>query len=325
MTQASDLKAASYLNRLVDLTTPSLGTAAVYRQVEPQVKLMASVYLALPKNNPLAAETPEGVLNELISPFKIISGLAQMMEASDAVTTAFGVYLTNGRRTFADLVGPDTLKTSDIKLIFTSRRDDEIAEQKALVKKVVDYTKMHNDSAKDLAITVVDAAPLPVPTPAEAKKKSLNIFERLLTVEVKPANQTGTAPAATALLSWQTKPVLDETYAEELDLLQKIYGWLNVRNVSPAVVKTTLKDTYNLDDAGLTKMYSKLAYGFKQQALQSQTILDVIEKDFKLYQGCLEAALELQTMLVEIGNFFGYQVGKAAAPAGKPAPGTKYK
>jgi len=308
-------KAQSFLMRLVDYSSPTVGTSAVYKAVEPQIILMSRVWLSLPGNgNPLAADDPAQALADLIG-FGTINGPEDMATAVDVISRAFSTYLTDERRVFLTVVGEDTVTTSDIMKIFQTRRDEEVAEQNTLSSRAQDLKTKLLDVANKLGVTltVVPSAPAPA-----ASKPKLNLFQKLIMV------QDTSAPAKVSLTptaGWVTPPILDETSDDDINKMMRIWEFLFTRKLEPDVVKTALRSNYNLDEEQIKELFSRISTVLTRQIEQSQMITAVIEKDYKLFQGCLNAALELQGMLVEVGKFFGFTVGVSKTT---PAP-TKSK
>lgn len=304
--------------KLVDLETPSAGTATVYRVLQDQAILMARVWLAMPGHgNLLASETPEAVLSDLVG-FNILTDPNQIVASCNAITLAFNSYFTIGRRTFAALVGEQTLTTSELTRMFEQRRTDEVAEQNALLQAVVDWRKKLVEVAGDLSVPLSMAA-VPAPAPAKPEPK-LNLFQKLIMVEDKEAPKISspvTAPAGNP--SWQTVPVIDGTVEKDLALLGRIWDFLRgPKKVSPADVKNNLATYFKMDDAGLNAFVARIFKALNDQETQSNTILKTITTDFDRYNNSLMAGLELQSMLVDIANFFGFKIDAKAAAQGKP-------
>jgi len=306
--------ADGFLNRLVDYSTPGRpGPAAVYQAVAPQVLLMSNVYLSMPgKGNPLAATTPEAVFADLIS-FSVLSGPEQMAEAVKVITDACNTYLTGSRRSFATLVGEGTLTTSDVMTMFQVRRDEEVQEQNDLLVFCTNAkTKLEAAAHKDklaIPLSAVPATPAVISAP---KTPKLNLFQRFLTVEDKKAAPE-VAASSKVIPSWQTPPVLDEKSRADVAKIERIWKFLFEQNLEPAVVKTALMNPpFQMDDTALAALFSSVFDVLNRQIQQSQAILAEIEKDFNQYNGCLRAAMDLQSMLVEIGKFFGFSVGASS-------------
>ncbi|KKT48345.1 MAG: hypothetical protein UW41_C0032G0003 [Candidatus Collierbacteria bacterium GW2011_GWC2_44_18] len=295
-------KAQGYLARLVDFSNPTLGTSLTYKNISSQVELMCKVFLSLPGNgNPLAATDPEKALKDLMR-WKVVNSVEDISSSVNAITDAFSTYLTGGRISFTQLVGADTIETSDIRAIFQTRRDSEVREQTKLSTQASDYKKMLTDSADKLGVPLVPAAPKPAPKPA---KKPAFVVTWLLKDEVKAK---GRSTVDSLVPSWQTPPILD-IQSEDIDKLTSIWGWLFTDKHEADVVKNALLNSYNTDETKLAELFARILDVLDRQLEQCRTILNNIEKDFKLYNGCLVAALDLQGMLVKIGEFYGFAVG----------------
>lgn len=305
------LKASSFLDKLIDYRAPTKGVSPIYQAVKLEVELMSRVWLSLPGNgNPLATDDPKQALTDLIN-FGAIKGPEEMVAAVEAISKAFSVYLTEERRSFVDLVGPDTIFTADVNKLFQSRRDDEVREQNELLTRANELNTKIKDVAAKLVIPLIQVPAAVVP---QAPKEKFNLFS-LLYVSDKPTKEVATA---TSISYWLLPPILDEKSSEDITKFLRIWDYLFVRKLEPEVVKSALKDQYGFSSDDLTGLLSRIGDVLNRQIDQSQKILLAIEVDFKLYQNCLTAALELQMMLVDVGNFFGFQVGIASPAAPKP-------
>ena len=306
MGNSAEEKALSYLNRLIDYSSPTVGTSAIYLAIKPQVELLCRIWLALPGNgNPLASADPAQMMKDLID-FGTISGPEQMAEAVVALNNAFSVYLTGGRRSFVQLVGPETVTTPDIMKLFTERHAQEVTEQNNLIARANDLKAKLLAVANGLAITLV----APAPTVPE-KPKQVNFIIRLLSVPDESAKEANPV----VVLGWTTPPILNADFDDEIGILMRIWGFLNGESkIEAEVVKNSLKNSYGLDEDKLKSMFSMLLDVFNRQIEQSRSIMILVEKDYKLYQGCLQAALELQMVLVDIGKFFNFSVETAKTP-----------
>jgi len=302
MADPATAKAQGYLARLIDFSNPSLGTTPIYGNIASQIELMCKVFLSLPGNgNPLAATDPEKALKDLMR-WKVVSDLEDISNSVNAITEAFSTYLTGGRISFTQLVGENTIETSDIRVIFQARRDAEVREQNNLSKQASEYMKMLTESANKLGVPLVPAAPKPAP---KRVKKPVFQVKWLLKDEVLAKGQ---AAFDSLVPSWQTEPILD-VKSEDIDKLTSISGWLFTDKHEAEVVKNALLNSYNTDEKELANLFARILDILDRQLEQSRTILSNIEKDFKLYNGCLVAALDLQGMLVKIGEFYGFTVG----------------
>lgn len=302
-TQKSDAqdKANTFLSRLIDISDGK-GISPIYQAVSPEIEKLCAVNSVLPgSGNPLASEDPEVALQDLIG-FKTVADLQEIIDSSDAVTSAFNSYFGASIKSFAHLVGEDTITATSLTKVYETRRADEVTEQNKLLTSTSEFQRRLIDAAGKLSIPLTVSPPI-----ADKAHKKFEPFGFLFVpVDGKDIDHTG-------LYDWQTEPIF-EPKSEDATLFERIYGWIFDKKLDPAVILANLaKSPFNTDSSALAKLFGRLYDLTNRQIDQSKKILTYIEKDFKMYQGCMDAGIELQTMIVEIGKFFGFTVGKASS------------
>ena len=307
MADPAETKVTNILARLIDVGNPAGGPSQIYRAVRDDMEMLARIWMILPgSGNPLANEDPTIALADLIA-FKTISGLDDITEAANKVTGAFNSYFGAEIRAFADLVGEDTITATNYTKVFETRRLEEVAEQNANLTQATEFQRKLVQAATPLGIGLTSTS---TASPKPSKKSGGFNPLGFLYVPIKPKPGSKEIDHTTTY-DWQTPAVFDPK-SEDATLFERIYGFLFVKKLDPAVVQQSLETTYGYNRAAIEALFVRLYAQTNAQIEQSQKILTYIEKDYKMYQDCMMAGLEFQAMIVDIGKFFGFQVGKTS-------------
>jgi len=304
MSNAVEMKVQSYLNRLVDVENPGAGTSVLYRVCQREVGVLVKVSMVLPgSGNPLASDDPETTLADLVG-FGTVAGIEEIQAAADAVTQAFNDYFGAEIKSFAQKVGKETITATKPTEIFEVRRAAEVEEHNKLFTEAKAFQANLTQVATKLGIPL---SIVPPATPVKAKKKvKKNAFSFLYV----PTQDDGAGSAdRTETYDWQT-PAIFDAEAPDAVMFDRIYEWLMVKNLEAAVVKTSLEQSYGMTTERLQSLFGSLYNLTSQQIDQSQKILAYIEKDYLMYQNCMLAGLELQSVVVDVVNYFGLTIGK---------------
>jgi hypothetical protein len=108
---------------------------------------------------------------------------------------------------------------------------------------------------------------------------------------------------------WQSKPMMSSD-SNDVSQVNVIWDYLFTQNQDPAVVKQGLQTTFGMNETAIADLFSRVYNLSCKQIEQCQKVMTNVKKDFDLYQGCQDTALQLQALLVAIGEHYGFTVGK---------------
>ncbi len=295
----------TYLKRLIDVQNPKAGTHPTYQAVQAQMELLNRIWMLLPGNgNPMAKEDPEDALAALIG-FNVIQSDQEITDAATAVTTAFNEYFGAELQHFLANVGQDTIAETNPVKMFETRRDDEVKEHNGNVSGATDFRTRLVTVADRIKISYV-GAPAPAKTQKTAKTKAPGLFLRLFSEPVKPAKGAEIV-VPDQEFGWRTPPIFDPN-SEDVTMFEMIYP--DAMKLEPDAFILAIEASYGVTRDTLQDLFARLYAQCNAQLEQSAKILAFIEKDYKMYQDCMMAGLEFQSKVVDLGKFYGFQIGK---------------
>ncbi len=297
-------KTVKLVARMVDPQYPKK-VSAVYGAVQSDIELAVRASTFLPgSGNVLASDNPEETLSTLIG-FGAITSVVDLEAAASKITEAFNLYFRTSIAAFGDRVGADSLDLSNLAKVFEKRRIEEITQQ----------NEWRDDATKFQAKIVETASKLGVglstPTAATASKSvKASFLTKMFTVPVE-----GTEPKrAGDSFDWLTERMFDPN-SEDAKLFNRIYT-LAGKHDKDALL-SSLKQSLNVDENRLSELFNELYMQTVQQIDACQKTLQFVEQDYKLFQDPMLAGMEIQTILVKLGEYFGFSVG--AKPTKKSA------
>ncbi len=297
-------KASKLLSRMIDPEKPRV-VSPIYKAVSPDIELAVRVATFLPgSGNVLASENSNETLETLVG-FGTIQSVDDLETAASRITEAFNAYFKTSIQAFSDRVGHESLDLGNLAKVFEKRRAEEIAQQNEW-----------RDDATKFQTKIVEAATklgigLNVPSAATASKPvKASFITKMFTV---PVEGTETKHAGDSF-DWLTERMFDPN-SEDSKLFSRIYT-LAGKHEREALL-TSLKQSLGVDESRLAELFNELYMQTVQQIDACQKTLLFVEQDYKTFQDPMLAAMEIQTILVKLGEYFGFNVG--AKPTKKSA------